>query len=179
MIYLLVSALTLGVFGFIRRSRSESIRSGLLDVAAAAVCGWIAGLLIGIGARIGMWAIPAFNATGSEFTLAGSLQVVIVFSLYGIGLGIIYELLFRQILRKRGFAYGLLITLVAAYPLASAAFQQLTFEPRVLPAAAFSLLFVGLMFVPFAVALEFLLAKYCSRRSVPNPSAQELRRSTV
>ena len=165
MIYLLAAAMVMSAYGFFRRTRDDGFRSVLLDTIAAAGCGWIAGILIGIGARIGMWAIPAFNGTSWEFTLAGSLQVVLVFSLYGIGLGAIYEILFRRILMNRGLAYGLLITIAAVYPLGVAASQQLSFEPGIFAMTLISFFFVGLMFIPFALALEVLLHHYHRLRS--------------
>ena len=160
MIYIVGFALIVTIVGFYFRLRSQGLGALLLDVLASSVAGWIAGLLIGIGARVGMWSIPFFNGAESRITLDGTLQVVLVFSLYGIALGIVYELLFRRLLRNRGSIYGLLITAVTAYPLANAAVQQLSFSPSIAPLIAFALLFVGLMFVPFAVVLEFLVSRW-------------------
>src|SRR5687767_6577700 len=101
MIYVIIAMVLLAVIGFYLRVNSKGLLSGILDLVAAATLGWISGILIGIGARIGMWAIPFFNGADSRFTLDGTLQVVLVFSLYGIGLGILYELVFRSLLGNR------------------------------------------------------------------------------
>ena len=160
MIYIAILALILAGVGFYRRQRSQGFASTLLDTIVAALVGWLSGLLIGIGARVGMSSIPFFNGTESRLTFDGTVQVILVFSLYGIGLGIIYELLFRRLLKNRGLLFGLLVTVIAAFPLASAALQQISFVPSLLPTIGFALLFVGAMFIPFAVALELLLSLY-------------------
>jgi hypothetical protein len=160
MIYLALFALIVTAGGFYFRVRSGGLASALLDSIAAVITGWISGLLVGAGARIGMWSIPFFNGVDSRFTFDGTFQVILTFSLFGIGLGLVYEFVFRSLLRKRGILFGVLVTLVAAYPLASAGLQQISFTPPVVPTIAFSLLFVGLMFVPFAMALELLLRRY-------------------
>src|SRR5687767_12194082 len=120
MIYLLAVASVLAAFGFVRKARASGLRSVLLDTIAATVLGWVAGILIGVGARIGMWSIPFFNGVDPRITFDGTVQVILVFSLFGIGLGIIYELFFRGLLRNRGLQYGVLVTIVGAYPLAEA-----------------------------------------------------------
>ena len=169
MIYLAILALLIAAAGFWRRSKIDGLASTVVDTLAASVIGWITGIAIGVGARLGMWSIPFFNGTESRFTLDGTLSVILIFSLLGIGLGIVYELFFRSLLRNRGLVFGLLVTVIAAYPLAAAAIQQITFTPRIVPAIGITLLLVGFMFVPFSVLLELLLRLYhrvrnCSHR---------------
>ena len=156
MIYLIVIAFIVAAFGFYRRLRRDGFQSTLLDSVIAAVFGWCAGLLIGVGARIGMWSIPFFNGTESHITIGGSLRVILVFSLYGIGLGVIYELVFRDLLRKSGLMFGLLVTLLAWYPLGNSGVQLLNFTPETLLLIFFTGVLVGLMFVPYALVLEQL-----------------------
>ncbi|HEV8593508.1 MAG TPA: hypothetical protein VGQ55_15495, partial [Pyrinomonadaceae bacterium] len=112
------------------------------------------------GARIGMWSIPLFNGTEPRITVDGTFRVILTFSLFGIGLGLLYELLFRELMRGHGLLFGLLIALVAWYPLGSQGIQQLRFVPSFLPAAAVTFTIVATMFVPFAVVLEFSLGKW-------------------
>ena len=170
MIYVAIIAFLLFLAGFYLRLRASGFRTAILDLLVSAAVGWIAGILIGIGARIGMWAIPFFNGTDSRFTPEGSLQVVLVFSLYGIGLGILYEFFFRRLVRERGWVYGLFVTAVLTYPLASAAFQQLTFTPALAPSILVSVLFVGMMFVPFTIVLEYFVGRWHRRRCSELPS---------
>lgn len=160
MIYLLIIGVIMTLFGFVRRMRLSSFRTVALDILIAAVFGWIAGVFIGIGARIGMWSIPFFNGTESRFTIGGTFDVILLFSLYGIGLGILYELIFRDLLRKSGLLFGALLTLCTWYPLGNAGVQQLNFSPVILPLVLFSGLIIGLMFVPFGVVLELLLGRW-------------------
>ena len=160
MIYVVVVAVLLTFVGFYSKLRTVGITAAVRDTVAVAVLGWISGLWIGIAARIGMWSIPFFNGTGPIFTLPGTIQVVLVFSLYGIGLGIIYDLVFRRTFRNHGALFGGLVTLVSVYPLSVAAVQQLSFTPRPIPLIIVAFSLVGLMFVPFAVVLEFLLDLY-------------------
>jgi hypothetical protein len=171
MIYVVAVAFLTGAIGFYFRLRSNGFWSTILDTIAAAMLGWISGWLIGIGARVGMWSIPFFNGTEPRVTLDGTLRVIIVFSLYGIGFAIVYELFFRSLLRQRAFVYGLLITVVSSYPLASAAVQQLSFTPDLWPLVGLTLLIIGLMFLPFSLLLEFLLARWHEFR---NAGAQYL-----
>lgn len=160
MIYAVVLALVISCIGFYFRARINGIPSTVLDTIAAAVLGWISGLLIGIGARAGMWAIPFFNGTEPRVTLDGTVQVILTFSLFGIGLGIVYEMVFRRVFRHHGLLFGVLITLLTFIPLSSAALQQISFTPGLIATAFSSLLFVGFMFVPFGLALELLLVRW-------------------
>ncbi|MGQ0542282.1 MAG: hypothetical protein ACT4O9_10605 [Blastocatellia bacterium] len=160
MIYIFSLALIVAGTGFYRRLRVDGFLSSTLDVLIATAFGWIAGLFIGVGARIGMWSIPFFNGAESRFSWGGTFDVILAFSLYGIALGIIYELIFRKLLRDRGFLYGLLITLVTWYPLGKQGVDLLNFTPSFVPTAIFTFLFLGLMFVPFGIALEFLVGRW-------------------
>ena len=160
MIYLVALFTAVALVGFYFRSRANGFLATLFDMLAATAIGWIAGLFIGIGARIGMWSIPFFNGRDPRITFEGTLRVILVFSLLGIGLGLVYEFVFRRLVRSRGLLYGLLVTVIAAYPLASAALQQISFEPPIVWTVIFAFLFVGFMFIPFAVSLEMLLGIY-------------------
>lgn len=160
MIYVIVVAILLAVIGFIRRMRVIGMIRTLLDTIMSAVFGWLAGIFIGVGARVGMWTIPFFNGTEPNITLDGTSQVILVFSLYGIGLGIMYEFLFRKILRQSGLLFGALVTVCVAYPLGAAGVQQLNFAPNALPLILITGAVIALMFVPFGFFLELLLQRW-------------------
>src|SRR5215204_1853979 len=128
MIYLVAIAGVILLFGFYHRVRTLGIWFALLDAVAAAACGWIAGLSLGIGARLGMWAIPYFNGTEPNITAGGTFSVVITFSLFGIGLGVLYEMAFRRIFRHWGILFGLAVSLVTVYPLGSQGVELLSFS---------------------------------------------------
>lgn len=160
MIYLIAIALIIAAGAFIRRYKVAGIRSASLDLIVAAVSGWLSGIFIGIAARVGMWSIPFFNGGQANVTFDGTLQVILVFSLYGIGLGVLYEFMFRSLLRHRGSFFGVIIALATWYPLGSAGVQQLNFTPQIFPLIFFTGLMMLLMFVPFSFTLEFCLKRW-------------------
>ena len=131
----------------------------------AAVSGLLAGIFIGLGARIAMGAIAFVNDDSPGFTLSGSFLVVITFASFGIVLGLIYEALFRDLLRQSGLAFGLLLTLCLWYPLADSGVQVLKFHPTALSLIFYSNILVALMWLPFALALEALLARWHNREN--------------
>lgn len=163
MIYLLAIALILTAFGFARKARKRGFLPVMLDLGAAAVAGFLAGIFIGLGARVAMSAIAFANGDLSRFTFSGSIQVVFIFASSGIILGIIYEALFRDLLRRSGLAFGLLLTLCLWYPLAESGVQVLRFQPTAISLIFFSGVLVALMWLPFALFLEALLSRWHSR----------------
>ena len=160
MIYVIAFAFLLVAFAFFRRSRGAGVLTTVLDVLASASLGWIAGILIGVGARIGMWSIPFFNGIEPRITFDGTFRVILTFSLFGMGLGVLYELLFRELMRGHGLFFGLLTVAIAAYPLGAAGVQQLRFNPPIAPMIVSVTAIVGIMFVPFSVVLEFMLERW-------------------
>jgi hypothetical protein len=166
MIYLAAIVLLLTAWQLTLTTRREGLLRVVKSIAVAAVSGLIAGVFIGLGARVGMAAIPVANGATPSLTLAGSFTVVLTFSSYGIALGVVYEGLFRRLLRSRGSAYGGLLMLFSWYPLAQAATQQLTGHPAFISLVIFSGIIVGLMWLPYGLALEALLRRWHSRRAV-------------
>lgn len=160
MIFLLAGVLLLSAWRCIYLARRRGLLWVVKSVAAAAVLGLLAGVFIGIGARLGMSAITIANGGALRLSLAGTSTVVFTFSSAGIFLGVVYEVLFRQPLRRCGAAYGALIALVTWYPLGHAAAQQLTWAPALVPFLIISGLLVALMWLPFGVALEALLGRW-------------------
>jgi hypothetical protein len=165
MIYLLAAVLLPTVWLFIQRARREGPLRVFKEIAVAAAAGLLAGVFIGVGARAGMAAIPYANGAAPNFTPAGSLTVVLTFASYGILLGVVYEGLFRRLLRASGLAYGGLLMLASWYPLAQAGAQQLTGRPAFIALAAGSGVVVALMWLPFGLTLEALLGRWHRRRT--------------
>jgi len=160
MIYLAALALLLTIFGFTRKARQNGFWTTVLDSVFAGFAGFGAGLFIGLGARLGMWAIAFFNGDASRFSVAGTLQVILLFSGFGIGLGLLYEILLRDRLRRNGWLFGILITLCTAYPFAESAVQVLRFQPTIISLVFFTGIFTALMWLPFAITLEIFLGYY-------------------
>jgi hypothetical protein len=160
MIYLAALSSIMLLVGSYFRVRSSGGWLALQDGIAAVVSGWIAGLLLGVGARIGMWAIPFFNGSGSRFSFEGTLRVILTFSVLGIGLGLLYEFAFRRVLRERGLFYGMIVTVVLVYPLGQEGVEQLNFNPAPVALVLFTFFFIDLIFVPYALTLEFCLGRW-------------------
>jgi hypothetical protein len=163
MIYLLVAVLLLTAWQLTLQARRHGVLRVVKSTAVAAVAGLLAGVFIGLGARIGMAAIPLANGGTPSFTPAGSFSVVLTFSSYGIVLGVVYEGFFRRLLRANGLAYGGLLMLSSWYPLAQAAVQQITGRPALISLTIISGLIVALMWLPFGLVLEALLRRWQSR----------------
>lgn len=165
MIFLLAAVLLLTAWRFYADARRRGAARVLGRAAVSAGSGLLAGLLIGVGARVGMGAIAIANGDPQRLTLSGTASVVLTFSTFGVALGLVYEGLFRGPLRKSGLAYGGLLTLCTWYPLAHAGAQQLTGAPALLQVVVASGLLVGLIWLPFGLALEALLRRWRNRAS--------------
>ena len=163
MIFLLAGVLLLTSWRFAALARRRGLPWVLRGVAISACSGLLAGVFIGIGARVGMGAITVANGAPQRFTASGTISVVVTFSSFGIVLGVVYEGLFRRLLRRSGLAYGGLLTLCTWYPLAHAAAQQLTANPTLIQLVTVSGLLIGLIWLPFGLALEVLLRKWDGR----------------
>jgi hypothetical protein len=164
MIFLLAAALLLTAWRLIVAAREQGLAKSLRGVAVAAGCGLLAGVFIGIGARIGMGAITISNGAPQRFTASGTLSVIATFASFGVPLGVVYEVLFRRLLRHNGLVYGGLLTLCTWYPLAHAAAQQLTTPRSLTPLVLVSGLLIGLIWLPFGLALEALLRRWDGRK---------------
>ena len=163
MIYLLAIALILTALGFVVKARQRGFSSVLRGLGVSVISGLIAGIFIGLGARAAMSVIAFANGDPLSFTLSGSFLVVIIFASFGIILGLIYEALFRDLFRQSGLAFGLLLTLCLWYPLADSGVQVLKFHPAAISLIFYSGVLVALMWMPFALALEALLARWHNR----------------
>jgi hypothetical protein len=77
--------------------------------------------------------------------------------------------------RDRGLLYGLALSLVMVYPLGRQGTELLTFPPALVPLAFFTFLFVALVFVTYAVALELVLRRWHHFHdvTVPSPTVRE------
>lgn len=172
MIFLLAGALLLTAWRLNALARRRGWAWALKGVWVSACCGLLAGVFIGVGARAGMGAITVANGDPQRLTASGTLTVVLAFSTLGIALGVVYEVLFRPLLRRNGLAYGVLLTLCTWYPLAEAAAQQLTAHASLPSLFVLSGLLVGLMWLPFGLALEALLRRWRDRESLRVTTAE-------
>jgi len=167
MVFLLAAVLFLTAWRLTLLGRRHGLLFVIKSIAVAAALGLLAGVFVGLGARVGMGAITVANGGAPRFTLSGSFAVVATFSSFGILLGVVYEGLFRHLLGRNGLAYGALLTLCTWYPLAHSAAQQLTNHPALISLAFVSGLMIACMWLPYAVALEALLRRWQNRRTHP------------
>ena len=165
MIYLLAIAVIATVFGFAHQSRQKGFLAETINMAVAAICGLLGGFFIGFGARVGMLAIALANGDELRLSVSGTIQVIAVFACLGIVFGLIYEGLFRHLFRLNGFVFGLLIALLASYPLADAAAQVLTVQVSTVSLYIATFSIAVLMFAPFGWCLEMLLKRWHLRQS--------------
>ena len=171
MVFLLAAVLLPTAWQYILMARRRGLLHVVKSVAAAAALGLLAGVFIGLGARAGMSAITVANGDAPSLTLSGSFTVVYTFASFGVVLGVVYDGLFRRLLRRSGLAYGVLLMLCSWYPLAQAAAQQLTGRPSLTAQIMASGVVVALMWLPFGVALEALLRRWHNRRGAPAAGA--------
>jgi hypothetical protein len=167
MIFLLAALILLAAWRFTLTARRQGLLLAVREVMLASASGLLAGVFIGLGARLGMSAITVANGSAPRFTLPGTVTVVVTFAGYGGIFGVVYAGLFRQLLRRRGAAYGLLLMLCSWYPLAHAGAQQLTNPP---PAGALffiSGIVVAAMWVPYGVSLEMLVSRWQHQIAAP------------
>lgn len=160
MVFVLAAAVIFTVWRFALASRQRGFIWAVRELVLAAGSGLLAGILVGLGARIGMSAITVANGDLPRFTVSGTAAVVMTFAGFGGVFGVIYAGFFRQFLRHRGLIFGLLITLVSWYPLAQAAVQQLRFSPSLIPLIIATGLCVALMWLPFGVVLEKIVSRW-------------------
>lgn len=171
MVFLLAAVLLPTAWQFVRMARRRGLLYVVVSIAVASLLGLLAGVFIGVGARAGMSAITAANGDAPSFTLSGSFNVVATFALFGIVLGVVYEGLFRRLLRRSGLAYGVLLMLCSGYPLAQAAGQQITGRPSLITRLLVTGLVLSLMWLPFGLTLEALLGRWHNRRDAPSVEA--------
>src|ERR1044071_5624080 len=101
MIFLLAGVMLLTAWRFTELAQRQGAARGLRGVAVSGGSGLLAGVLIGVGARVGMGAITLANGGPQRLTASGTFTVVITFASFGIALGVAYEGLFRRLLRRK------------------------------------------------------------------------------
>jgi hypothetical protein len=126
----------------------------------------IAGLLWGAGARLAMRVVALMGRRSIEFSLSGTMLILLVGAYAGIPLGLIYLALRRRLPAARvpgAVSFGVLVLLALGYPfLVGPLRQEAVPGQQALAIAIFAALFV-LLGVALALAHGFL------DRVVPRP----------
>ena len=170
MIYLAAAAVAFVAVRYALVVRREQSSRALLELPIAAGAGLVAGLWLGVTSRAAMRVIAMANG-GGAFSAGGTLQVVLVFTAIGGGVGLLYPGFFRQALGRSGLAFGALLTLATWYPLARSAWQQLAQKPDIAAMAAVSLGIIAAMWIPYALALQILVRRFGARRAPARDAA--------
>lgn len=159
MIYLAAAAFAFVIVRYALLVRRQQSPASLIELPVVAGAGLIAGLWLGVGSRAAMRVIAMANG-GGAFSAGGTLQVVLVFTAFGGGVGLLYAGFFRHALATSGLLFGALLTLATWYPLGRAAWQQLARKPDLVTMAAVSLAIIAAMWIPYALALQLLMRRF-------------------
>ncbi len=154
MIYVLVPALALAVIGYGRIARTRGLLV-FVDAAIATIGGLVAGLALGVGARIAMRVLAVALSLPLRLTADGTILVIAAFSCVGAVLGFIYVGALRDLLWRRGLLYGLLLSAVTFQPFLRTAAEDLQ-RPQLSPEVLLGTIGMSLaMWVPYGVLLEW------------------------
>ncbi len=163
MAYTLAAAIAVTAIRYtIAIKRGESVRV-LYEIPAAALAGLLAGLWLGLAARMAMRVVAFFASAPPRISVSGSIEVVLVFAAMGGGIAILYPGLFRHALGRNGIWFGLLLFFGSWYPLAQAGAQLLGYKPDPLKLMLVSGVVVATMFIPYTLLLQKLMVPLCRR----------------
>jgi len=130
----------------------QPLRSDLASVAA----GFVAGIIVlGIGGRLAMAALPTLTGTRPVFSWGGSVEVVLLGAMYGAVGGVILALLIRlgrPVGATRGLLLGVLL-LGAAWASSSVGRSTARSAPVALPAVV---LIGGVVFLGYGILADKL-----------------------
>ncbi len=160
MIYLAAAVVILTIVRFTFAVRAAHSFAPLRDLAWAVVGGLAGGVLLGIAARGGMAAITMINGSTPRITAGGTTTVMFTFIGMGGAIGIAYAGLFGRAIDRRGFAFGVLLAITTAYPLARAGLQLIAAPPSPWVIAAITALVVCLMWIPYALVMERIVLAF-------------------
>jgi hypothetical protein len=149
--------------------RRCGMRAAVRNFVASLCGGLVAGVMLGVSARIAMRLLAVGLGTPLRLTAAGTFTVIMAFSLLGVVLGVPYGAVFRDLLRRNPLAYAGLLILVTLQPFIRTAAQDLdasVWDTRVLAGAA---VVTVVMWVPYAILLEASFSRL-SRRPAHNPA---------
>jgi hypothetical protein len=165
MIYVLAGSLLIALWHYVRVGRRSGALAVLRELALTLAAGLIAGVLVAIGARLGMRLIAEANDAAPRISLTGTSVVFVVYCGIGALCAVLYSAVFRWWLRRSGLRYGCLLFLVTWYPLAHSGAQQLVEPLSFLSLALWSAAIIALMWLPYAIALERLLSWWDRRQT--------------
>ena len=155
--------LTLALAVCALRAREERSWRPIQQLGFSVLGGLTAGLTLGPGARIGMRLVAVASGQTPKFTIGGTAAVVAVFALFGLSLALVYRAFLWRRLPGKGTTFGLLLGALTWYPFARIAAHDLhrtLHHPTVLAGAT---LFALGLWVPYALALEAILARLSRR----------------
>lgn len=158
-LFILVSPALAGLGVFLLRMIQRRDLRPFRKIALGLCSGLPAGLVWGLGLRVGMRLVALAAGREPKFTLGGTLLILLMGTLFGASFGVLFasvrHWLPGQRLR-RGFAFGAILAVLFWYPFFRAAGEDLkeVVHPAIVVFASstLSLLWVGYGFVLEAVA---------------------------
>jgi hypothetical protein len=163
MIYVLVPFVGLAVWHYVRLGQRAGAATLGRELLRTLLAGVAAGLLVALGARLGMRLIAIANEAPPRISWRGTSVVFAAYTGVGVLCAVLYVAVFRSWLRRRGTAFGALLVITTWYPLAHSGAQQLVHPPPLASLVIWSGAVVALMWLPYAVLLEVLLARWSDR----------------
>lgn len=158
MIFVALAALLITLWRYTSAVRRAGSAAPLWEIPIAMLAGLAGGLVLGLAARGGMAVITIANGGPPRFSWLGTLQVVATFAGLGALLGIAYAGLFRQALGRSGLAFGVILMIASAYPLARSGAQVLAAPVPGRTLLAVAALVLAAMWLPYALVLERVTA---------------------
>lgn len=144
------------------RSRSAA---PLIEAGWSVLAGVAAGVIWGAGARIAMRLVALAERNTTEFSLDGTLLILVTGAIFGVPLGLLFALVRRWLPGSgigKGLAFGLILAAILLIPLASLGASDLDSNPIEAPV----LLGVGLFGALFALHGAVMEAVIERRRPV-------------
>ena len=142
----------------------------LYDVMVSGMAGLAAGGLVGgLGARLAMRAVAIIGGLDTEFTVGGTIGIMLVGAIFGLLVGLVYGVVRPFIPVRglwRGLAFGVVLAALIALPLFGAPGGELLFASPAVGAGLFAS--VGLLCVlALEAALLWLDGRSTARRQRP------------
>jgi hypothetical protein len=170
MIFVLAAALLLTAWRYGVLARRRGIGAVLRAVAVALAAGSLAGVVLGLSARVAMRLLALGTGAAPRLSAEGTSAVVVAFTGVGVAVAFPYAGVVRSLVRRPALAYAALLAAVTFPPFLRTAAQDLgagAWDARVIGG---TLLVSLVMWVPYALVLEAGLARLSRLLGVGSPA---------
>jgi hypothetical protein len=139
-----------------RRTRSNA---PLKEASWAMLAGVVAGLVWGVGARLAMRIVAIAEGDATEFSIGGTILILLTGAILGLPLGLIFAIVRRWLPGSgigKGLSFGLILALLLLVPFAALGASDLGSGPTAAPVLIGVGLFSGL-FVLHGAVMESII----------------------